>query len=161
MLVGTGGYSYALNMTTPVKTDQFNLQSNPTAVKYAMAFQGRTPCQELSRLMGLDKSSACDKMKWYIILYTDSLTGKPSYYLKGGRQYRKETMNRDIWEIIQGRDGRVIYKLYFEKKTFAVYLVKADDNVLFFTDSDGNLLVGNENFSYTLNRTIDREPTTK
>jgi hypothetical protein len=158
LLVGNGGYSYALNIDTPVKTDQFNLQLKPTPAESSMTFQGRTPCQELSRLLGLNKSAACDKMKWYIILYVDPVTGKPSYYLKGGRGYKKETMTRGHWEISQRRDGKMIYKLDPEKKASAVYLLKADDNILFFTDPEGNLLVGNENFSYTLNRTIDREP---
>jgi len=158
LLVGNGGYSYALNIDTPIKTDQFNLQLKQTPAGNSMVFQGRTPCQELSRLLGQNRSAACDKMKWYIILYMDSVTGQPSYYLNGGMGYRKETMTRGSWEITRGRDGRVIYKLDPEKKTFAVYLLKADDNILFFTDSAGNLLVGNENFSYTLNRTKDREP---
>lgn len=30
--------------------------------------------------------------------------------------------------------------------------MKGDDNVLFFLDKDRNLLVGNSDFSYTLNR---------
>jgi hypothetical protein len=30
--------------------------------------------------------------------------------------------------------------------------VKIDDNILYFLDKDGELLVGNEKFSYTLNR---------
>jgi len=158
LLVGNGGYSYALNTDTPIKTDQFNFPPGQTQAGNSMAFQGRTPCQELAKIMGLDKTAACNKMKWYVILYTDAITGKPSYYLKGGRAYRKETMARGSWEITRGKDGRTIYKLDPEKKTAAVCLVKAGDNILFFTDPDGNLLVGNEDFSYTLNRVNDREP---
>ena len=151
LLVGDGGYSYALNSKTPVKSQQFNYPLKQSRVGYLMAFQGRTPCQELS------SNPACEKMKWYIIFYTDSVTGKPSYYLEGGRGYKKETMARGRWEIIR-KNGRIIYKLDIEKYTHPLYLLKADDNILFFTDAAGNLLVGNENFSYTLNRTGDREP---
>jgi hypothetical protein len=158
LLVGNGGYSYALNIDAPITTDQFNFPSQQMPAAHFMAFQGRTPCQELARLMGLDKTAACNKMKWYVILYADSITGKPSYYLKGGRAYRKETMDRGNWAISRGKDGRLIYTLDPEKKTTAVHLVKADDNILFFTDANGNLLVGNEDFSYTLNRVHDREP---
>ena len=158
LLIGDGSYSYALNSDKPIKSDHVNLQLKQSPVEKYMAFQGRTPCQELARLMGEDKSSACNKMKWYIILYLDSVTGQPSYYLKGGKGYKKETMTRGSWEVTRRKDGRVIYKLNAEKKNFAVYLLKGDDNILFFTDPQGNLLVGNEDFSYTLNRTIDREP---
>lgn len=157
-LVGNGGYSYALNIDKPVKSAELNVQSAQSPTENSMAFQGRTPCQELSRLMGLNKSAACNKMKWYIILYVDPVTKQPTYYLKGGRGYKKETMDKGSWEISSGKDGRVIYKLDPEKKASAVNLLKADDNILFFTDHEGNLLVGNENFSYTLNRTKDLEP---
>ena len=158
MLIGDGGYSYALNSDNPIRSDRFNLPLKQSAPEKYMAFQGRTPCKEIASLMGEDKGPACNKMKWYVILYLDSVTCQPSYYLKGGRGYKKETMTRGSWEITRGRDGRIIYKLEAEKKNFAVYLLRGDDNILFFTDADGNLLVGNEDFSYTLNRTIDREP---
>ena len=158
LLIGNGSYSYALNNNRPTKSDHFNFQLKQSPTEKYMVFQGRTPCQELARLMGEDKGPACNKMKWYIILYVDSVTGQPSYYLKGGRGYKKETMGRGSWEITRRKDGRVIYKLDAEKKNFAVYLLRGDDNILFFTDPEGNLLVGDEDFSYTLNRTIDREP---
>jgi hypothetical protein len=156
-LVGNGGYSYALNINKPVKSDELNVQFTQFPAENPMAFQGRTPCQELSRMMGLNKSEACDKMKWYIILYLDPVTKEPAYYLSGGRGYKKETMAKGNWEITQGKNGRVIYKLDPEKKASSIHLIKADDNILFFTDPEGNLLVGNENFSYTLNRTKDLE----
>ena len=151
MLVGNGGYSYSLNIDNPVKTDQLNTSVRKSRLKTEETFQGRTPCQELSKIMGLNKSDACDKMKWYIIFVADSITGKPSYYLKGGRGYKRETMSRGKWETSTGNDGRVLYRLDPDKN-FHVYLVKIDDNILHFTDSDGNLLVGNKNFSYTLNK---------
>lgn len=152
MLIGNGGYSYALNNTSPRKTDQFTIQAAPVASKAPLVFEGRTPCQELSDLLKLDKSDACNKMKWYIIFYTDSLTGKPSYYLKGGIGYRKETMERGKWQIIKGKDGRIIYKVTPDNRAYTLHLLKGDDNILFFIQPDGRLLVGNEDFSYTLNR---------
>lgn len=151
MLVGNGGYSYALNSDTPVNSDQFNQPFKPKPAEHFMAFQGRTPCQELSVLPGGESNPACEKLKWAIILYTDSITGNPLYYLEGGRGFREETMERGRWEIIQ-KNGRVIYKLDINRRTNPLYLLKADDNILFFTDAEGRLLVGNENLSYTLNR---------
>jgi len=94
-----------------------------------------------------------------MLLFTDSATGKPAYYLEGGRQYKKETMIRGNWEIIR-KNERTIYKLQTEKRRRPLYLLRADDTILFITDAEGNLLVGNEDFSYTLTGTIDREPKT-
>ena len=156
LLIGNGGYSYTLNINSPVKTDQFNLPSKQTPVESSMAFEGRTPCQELSTLLALQKGAACDKLKWYIILYMDSLTGKPSHYIKRGTAFRNQAEGKDKWEVLRSKDGRVIYKLHLEKQNSAIYLLKADNNILLFTDAQGNLLVGDENFSYTLNRTKER-----
>lgn len=152
MLVGNGGYSFALNNTAPTKTDQFNLHSKRSAIKTPLVFEGRTPCQELSKLLALNKSDACNKMKWYFIFYLDSLTGNPSHYLKGGIGYRKETMERGKWKIIIGKNGRIIYQVNPDNHAYSLHLLKGDDNILFFVDSNGHLLVGNEDFSYTLNR---------
>jgi hypothetical protein len=156
LLIGNGGFSYALNSKTPEKSVRFNYTSRPGPLPHLMAFQGRTPCKEISGIMGIQTSPECNKKKWYIILFTDS-TGKPSYYLQGGRQYRKESMERGRWEIVQ-KNGRTVYKLSAERYPNPFYLLSAGDSILFFTDAEGNLLVGNEDFSYTLNRTEDREP---
>jgi len=158
MLIGNGGYSYALNSTTPAKTDQFNLHSVQSTLKYPLDFEGRTPCQELSRLLGLNKGEACNKMKWHIIFYTDAVTGEPSYFLKGGIGYRKETMEKGKWQIIKGKNGRIIYRVKPDNEAYSLYLLKGDDNILFFTDPEGRLLVGNEDFSYTLNRRKEEHP---
>ena len=152
MLVGNGGYSYALNNTDPVKTNQYKLHAVQSSPRYPLIFEGRTPCQELSVLLGLGKSKACDKLKWYFVFYTDSLTGKPSHYLKAGMGYTKRNMEKGQWEIITKKNGQIIYQLNPADKTYTLYLLKGDENILFFIDRDGRLLVGNENFSYLLNR---------
>jgi hypothetical protein len=152
MLIGNGGYSFALNNTAPVKTDQLNIQPKQNIPKYPLVFEGRTPCQELSALLNLNKSEACNKMKWYILFFADSVTNTPSYYLKGGIGYRRETMEKGKWQIIRDKNDRTIYKLNPDSLDYSLYLLKGDDNILFFIDPNGRLLVGNENFSYTLNR---------
>ena len=155
MLRGNGGYSYTLNLETPQATKSFvpsikNYRFEPT-----MVFEGRTPCQELAKMMGLTKSAACEKMKWYIIFYSDPQTKQATYYLEGGMGYKKETMAKGKWEKLVDKEGRTIFKLDPDKR-FNVYLVRADENILFFTDSLGTPLVGNRYFSYTLNRTYER-----
>lgn len=159
MLIGNGGYSYALNSTHPVKADMVTIQSSETSVKKPLVFEGRTPCSELPALLGLNKSEACNKMKWYFLFYTDSVTGKPDYFLMGGMGYRKETMARGRWQMVTEGNGRVIYRLYLDKWIHSLNLLKGDDNILFFIDGKGRLLVGNEDFSYTLNRKKEEYPT--
>jgi len=39
-----------------------------------------------------------------------------------------------------------------------LYLLKLDEHILAFTDTDEKLLVGNEDFSYTMNRVDERLP---
>ena len=153
LLVGNGGYSYTLNSDSPIKSGQFSIPAKQATQHSAIAFEGRTPCQELSTLLHLSKSRECDKLKWYIIFFSDSVTGKPLHYLKGGTAYRQETMVKGKWEIEKSANGKIIYKLDPEKQSAATHLLKADDNILLFTDPEGNLLVGNKDFSYTLNRT--------
>jgi len=156
-LIGDGGYGYALNNITPSKSSQVNYPAKQYPEQPLMAFQGRTPCQELSKLLGRETTPACNKMKWYFILYTDPSTKKPTYFLRGGRQYKKATMTKGSWAIVQ-KNGRTIYELHSDEWRNPLYLLKAGDKILFIADDDGNLLVGDEDFSYTLYRTIDKEP---
>jgi hypothetical protein len=158
LLVGNGGYSYALNSTQPVEADRVNLRPEEKSLTSPLVFEGRTPCHHLPGLLGLTKSDACNKMKWYFIFYTDSITGKPSYFLMGGMGYRKETMARGRWQIVREQNGQIIYRVYSDKWIRPLNLLKVDDNILFFTDTNGRLLVGNEHFSYTLNRRKEAYP---
>lgn len=152
MLTGNGGYSYALNSTSPIESNAVYIQSKHTVIESPLVYEGRTPCSDLPELLGLKKSPACNKMKWYFLFYTDSLTGKPSYFLMGGMGYRKETMAKGSWQIVTDQNGRIVYQLHSDKWTHPLSLLKGDDNILFFTDPAGRLLVGNEDFSYTLNK---------
>jgi hypothetical protein len=168
MLIGNGGYSYALNSTAKVKAEveveveveakvEVKVEAKvkvevEAKIKTPLVFEGRTPCQELSVQLGLNKGEACNKMKWYFLFYTDSVTGRPSYFLMAGIGYRKESMKKGRWEIVTEPNGDIIYRLYSDIWTRPLILLQGDDNILFFMDADGRLLVGNENFSYTLNR---------
>jgi hypothetical protein len=161
MLIGNGGYSYVLNSTRPVDVDVFNISAAASATQNPLVFEGRTPCQTLAGLLGMEKSAACNKMKWYFLLYTDSVTGKPSYFLMGGLGYKKETMTRGRWQIETAQNGRITYRLNCERWTRPLNLLKGDDNILFFVDANGRPLVGNEDFSYTLNRRTEEYPRIK
>jgi len=152
MLVGNGGYSFVLNNEAPVVTNDFNIIATSNKQRYPLVFEGRTPCQELSAMLKLNKGNNCPKLKWYFLFYADATTGKPSYYLQGGMGYRKETMERGKWEINTLKDGRIIYQITPDNGPYTLNLLKGDDNILFFIRPDGSMLVGNDDFSYTLNR---------
>jgi hypothetical protein len=161
MLIGNGGYSYGLSNTHAVKSNKIDIPIRKYDLNEFQVYEGRTPCQEISDDAGMNKGPECYKMKWYMILYTDPATHQPSYYLKGGRGYRKETMDRGKWKATHGKDGRTIYTLSPEKEPWSFNLVQIDDNILVFTDKEGNLLVGNEEFSYTLNRRMEEHRVTR
>lgn len=151
LMIGNGGWSYVLNNINPVASTQFTFPYTVSAPAPAMAFHGRTPCQPLADMLQLGKSSACYKMKWHVVFYTDSLTGQPTYYTKGSRREREDPNLRGKWAIKKGKQGETIYVLNPEKGDAATHLLKASDSILFITDAKGNLLVGNEDFSWTLN----------
>ena len=151
-LVGNGGWSYVLNNTAPQATGQSNLISKPAMIKDSVEFQGRTPCQPLADMLQLDKNSDCYKKKWFIVFYVDPVTGEPTRFLTEGIPRFRETMKAGTWKIIKGKDGKVVYQLQYPGKSTFIYLLVADENILYFTDAEGKLLVGNEDFSYALNR---------
>ena len=117
-------------------------------------FDGRTPCQELAKQLHEITIPECIKIKWRLVLYQDPKTHKPTTYLLNRShliplEYPGTT---GPWGIITGKDGRIIYELKSDNESTPTYLLKLDENILAFTDAKGNLLVGNEDFSYTLSR---------
>jgi hypothetical protein len=151
LMIGNGGFSYVLNNMSPTLTDQVSISSKQTALKDSLVFQGRTLCGDFS----INRPGPnCIKMKWYIVLYANADKNEPTTYLLNRShmlplQYPGKT---GTWKIIAGKDGRIIYELTPDKETAPTYLLKLDEGVLIFTDANGNLLVGNHDFSYTLNR---------
>lgn len=150
-LVGTGGWAYTLSIEKPLLTDQVNLISKQGALQDSMSFQGRTPCGEFS----INRAGPnCIKMKWLLVFYADSRTHKPTtYLLNHSRANPLEYPGKTgTWKIITGKEGRIIYELTPGNESTPTYLLKLDENILAFTDEKGNLLVGNEDFSFTLSR---------
>jgi hypothetical protein len=149
LLVGNGGWSYTLNNIIPKVTSQISVAAKQTSLKDSMAFKGRTPC----RVSGIiAPGRECYKLKWYVVFYSNSENNKPRTYKVLGTPWRKEGGRIGTWEIVKGMDGRTIYQLNDENGNAWMDLVKLDENILVFTDKQGKLLVGNEDFSYTLNR---------
>ena len=149
-LVGNGGWSYTLSNITPSGTDQINIAPQQIVLKDSMAFEGRTPCNVPGIIApGME----CYKLKWYIVLYSNAEKNEPGQYKVYGTTWRKEGGRKGNWKIIAGKNGRIIYQLNDDKGNGFLYLLKADEHILVFTDAHGKLLVGDEDFSYTLNHT--------
>lgn len=151
LLVGNGGWSYTLNIDKPSVTGQVNVISKQNILEDSMTFQGRTPCSDFSIN---PPSASCIKMKWHIVFYADARKNIPTTYLlnRSSRIPLQYPGKRGTWKIITGEDGRVIYELKPDNDTTPTYLLKLDENVLIFTDAKGKLLVGNDDFSFTLSR---------
>lgn len=149
ILVGNGGWSYTLNNVKPAGSDQINIIGKKTVLQDSMVFDGRTPCKVPGVIA---PGTQCYKLKWRVILYVDSEKNEPSDYKIVGTVWRKTNGKAGTWKIINGKDGRIVYQLNDEAENGILYLLNLDDNILVFTDASGKLLVGDEDFSYTLNR---------
>lgn len=117
-------------------------------------FDGRTPCRELAGQLEEEVTGDCLKIKWRLILFKDSITGAPANFELTGFRYRKEKPFTGTWRITRGMPAdpnAIVYELSGGAKNPLNFL-KADENILFFLDRKKNLLVGNRDFSYTLNR---------
>jgi hypothetical protein len=149
LLIGNGGWSYTLNNIMPLGTDQVSVIAPPTVFTDSIIFVGRTPCQVPGVIA---PGSLCYKLKWLIVLYANTEMNQPGNYKVLGSPWRKEGGRTGSWKIIAGKKGSTIYQLNDKNGNGFLYLLKLDDHILVFTDAQGKLLVGNEDFSYTLNR---------
>jgi hypothetical protein len=111
-------------------------------------FDGRTPCDKLEKYLTEKARPECIKIKWRLILYKDNT------YELTGLTYKKVNPRIGKWHISKGTPSNpdaIVYELvYPDDKT--ILLQKMDDNIFFFLDTNRNILVGNSDFSYTLNR---------
>jgi len=121
-------------------------------------FDGRTPNTTLSALLKVKSPPDRIKVKWRMALYKDAVTGKPDGY-QIWYTYDRSHPREGQWHILKGTKANpeaVVYRLDAADEP-SLYLQKMDDNVLFFIDADGNLLVGNRDFSYALNRVTKKD----
>ena len=166
LMVGNGGWSYTLNRADRAEkpADESATQEAPTT-SYKIApmatgpavfgvFEGRSPCHGISRELKLPQYTGCTKVKWRVTLYQNPETSAPTTYKVEGTLHR-QTPREGTWSIIQGAKTdpkAAVYQLNPTQTEAALLLLKADDNVLLFLNQDREPLVGNADFSYTLNR---------
>jgi len=127
----------------------------PTGATVLGVFDGRSPCQDIARELNVETIPECIKIKWRLTLFQDSITQAPTEYKLEGFVYRNPP-RKGKWRIVQGTKANpkaVVIQLDPDSPTKNIFLLKADQHVLFFLDKERRLMVGNENFSYTLYRT--------
>ena len=132
---------------------------SPMATDFSVMgiFDGKSPCQEIARELDIPVNAGCFKLKWRLFLYHDPGTLTPTTYKIEGTFYR-DAIREGRWAIVKGTKtdlDAVVYQLDPEKPNESQFFLKVDDNILFFLDKDRNFMVGNAEFSYTLNRVED------
>lgn len=122
----------------------------PVGPNIFAVFRGRTPCQELSAHLNVPASDLCNKVKCRLILYQDPATKLPTTYIWVGK-----TRLTNTWSIETGADQRsIVYRLNNPDPKASLKLQALDPNILLVLSSNGTPLVGNKEFSYTLNRVV-------
>lgn len=155
LMLGNGGWSYTLNRKVPVKTDtSFRTPFNVPEMHVTEAvFDGRTPCEEISKIYGLKVPDDCFKIKWRLILYRHPETFQPAGYKLKQISNESDGWTEGKWIVRRDKDtGLCAYTLNPDRPEKGLSLFAAGENVLFFVDKQNQLLVGNADFSYTLNR---------
>jgi hypothetical protein len=149
LLIGNGGWSYTLNNITPLHEDKITATSTQNTFKDSLVYEGRTPCGVPGVI---EPSKECYKLKWLISFYNnDSNLYKGEYIIKG-TPYRNQGIKKGNWEMVKQNNGNIFFLLKDDAGKIFLHLLKADNNILLFTDEQEKLLVGNEDFSYTLNK---------
>ena len=162
LMIGNGGQSFTLSKTDkqiipPMSVFQ-TLQATASLTSgikdSVLVYTGRTPCTAIAKELDLPPNAECFKLKWLLTLYQDPKTFKPTrYQLK--RTFHRQSIIEGTWTVVKGTAAdpqALVYLIDPGKPGHTFYLMKGDDNVLFFLDAQRNLLVGNELFSYTLDR---------
>jgi hypothetical protein len=160
LMVGNGGWSYTLNNKNPAKGNTVlpSLSSSNNSINDRLVeviYDGRTPCQEFAIEHQMNVSQSCFKLKWKLTLNRDPVNFNPTTYA-----IRKVVDNapRDIigsWTIVKGTPSNpeaIIYQLNPDKPNQTISMLVGDENILFFLDKDKNLFIGNDDFSFTLNK---------
>jgi hypothetical protein len=148
MMAGNAGWSYTLNSTNPVPDPDVYVSSGTVHINKLVNYQGRTPCN----IPGMkSKEKDCHKWKWDITLYADS-QGKPGAYKLLTQTWPQDGGRTGKWHVTGNADAGIVYKLDDASGNEFLRLLKVDDNILLFLGEGDELLVGNEDFSYTVSR---------
>jgi hypothetical protein len=117
-------------------------------------FEGRSPCEQISKLMGANLPADLDHLKWQLILFQGSITRKPTTFSLATEMFDRRSLTGK-WNIAHGAKNNpdaTLIILNCENPAKKMNLLKGDENVLFILDENLDFMPGNGDFSYTLNR---------
>ena len=133
--------------------ESITFKDPPTGADIYGIFEGRTPCSPISKQLGATVAPDCDHLKWQVILHRDTLTLAPTAFTLTTELFDRRPL-KGKWEIAEDKENTAgtLLVLYYSPNRKPLYLLKGDDNVLFILNDNRQMLTGNEDFSYTLNR---------
>ena len=141
----------------------------------SVVFAGTTPCSNVIRPIHKInpepdcrlEECKCMMVEWELTLYMNANTKEPTRYkLKGINRYTVKETNmysepgikseaEGRWAIVRGtktNPNATLYQLNPDKPGLDLSFLKLSDNLLHIVDENKKLMIGNEFFSYTLNR---------
>lgn len=157
LMIGNGGWSYSLNRNSPVNSNKVLISSIISDEKsLQLIYDGRTPCQEIAaEHPEMNAGQSCFKLKWRLILNRDSVTHQPTTCTIRNIVNNQPRNISGKWKVINGtvtNPDAVIYEIEADNLAGPILLLVGDENVLFFLDKNNEPLIGNEDFSFTLNK---------
>jgi hypothetical protein len=138
---------HLLPFTVPLALATAAVQSRSAVLG---VFEGRTPCGRIAVEFTGFPGNGCEKIKWRLTLYQDSITGRPTTFRYQGTRTTRE----GTWVLSRGTPsdpGATVVRLATAAPHPAIALQKVDD-VLLLLDGTGKAVVGDASWSYTLNR---------
>jgi hypothetical protein len=169
LMNGNAGWSYTLNRLNPVISSlpEFEIQSPASQLltdnsDTTSVFQGRTLCNPFLLSVNGISASGCNRIKWELTLNQDSKTHLPTtfllkaIYVGMGDVVYTQVGNWETGKAKKTNSESIVYllKLRDSKDPENLVFVRGDNNILFFLDNGRNLLIGNGDHSFTLNRKI-------
>ena len=141
----------------------------------SVVFAGTTPCGNVIRPLHKinpepdcpQEECQCILVEWELTLYVDANTKEPTRYkLKGINRHTVKETNmysepgikseaEGKWAIVRGtktNPNAILYQLNPGNPGMELRLLKLSDDLLHIVDQNERLMIGNEFFSYTLNR---------
>jgi hypothetical protein len=162
LLVGNSGWSYALSIALAGKPRaseaappemSYSLMPLATGREVYGVFEGRTPCAQ-AQVIGIKVDDGCMKLKWRITLFQDASTHAATSYRAEGSLF-PQGARTGLVTALPGTpfdaNARVL-RLEPPQGAQPIYLMRGDENVLFFLDQAGRIGLGNQDFNYAISR---------
>jgi hypothetical protein len=158
-MIGNGGWSFSLNRSQAIASDDILVHSSGKEDKSVQViYDGRTPCREIAaEHPEMKVSAACFKLKWRLILNRDPVTFLPTTFTIRKVIDGKAQHITGKWMVQKGTGtnaGQLIYTIEPDKPGESISFLVADQNVLFFLNKKNRPYTGNADFSFALNRNL-------